>query len=236
MPSSVRRAARLVKSNLFSRSQVLISMYGDAKISPPSVSTETHIRRNGQKSQRVLPKKDNTTPIGKRLLAAFKEEKGIEDKETIAKILGYDSKGAVYKVITGKMELKYDALVKFKNYTNRTIDWLLTNDDRFSLIEQNPIPSIDLNSPNFVIDVIPSSTGIRLSVQTLTANSPGQSFDVDEALRAGSRDRSITHPAVVSDTTGESPLLTTTPQLKTTSAVKKNEQSDSDKKRRSIRR
>lgn len=69
---------------------------------------------------------DKTETLGERLLFAFKEVDGTEDKEKIAKILGYESKGAVYKIIKEQMELKYSALINFRNYTKRTIDWLLT--------------------------------------------------------------------------------------------------------------
>lgn len=72
---------------------------------------------------------DDNKTIGGRLLRAFREADGTEDKESIAKILGYESKGAVYKIVSGKMELKYSALINFRNYTNRTIDWLLTGNE-----------------------------------------------------------------------------------------------------------
>ena len=77
---------------------------------------------------------DNKETVGDRLLRAFKETDGTEDKETIAKILGYESKGAIYKFISGRMELKFSALLKFRDYTKRSIDWLLTGE------EPDPLP------------------------------------------------------------------------------------------------
>lgn len=70
-----------------------------------------------------------TTPVGKRLLKAF-EDKGISSKKVVAKQLGYKSEASVYKVISGERELGFDALRRFVQITGRSIDWLLTEDER----------------------------------------------------------------------------------------------------------
>lgn len=68
---------------------------------------------------------DKKETFAERFLRAFKEADGTEDKEVIAKILGYKTKGAIYKILSGRMQLNHSALIKFRDYTNRTIDWLL---------------------------------------------------------------------------------------------------------------
>jgi transcriptional regulator with XRE-family HTH domain len=63
--------------------------------------------------------------IGKRLIEAF----GTDDKAFIAEKLGFSSVQAVYKVINGERELDFEKLQNFRNYTKRSIDWLLTGTD-----------------------------------------------------------------------------------------------------------
>jgi hypothetical protein len=68
--------------------------------------------------------KDNL--IGKRLIEAF----GTDDKAVIAEKLGFSSVQAVYKVINGERELDFEKLQNFRNYTKRSIDWLLTGEEQ----------------------------------------------------------------------------------------------------------
>ena len=68
------------------------------------------------------------TPLGERLLSSFSEEFGITDKGEIARKLGFKSEQAVYKIIGGARGLRIGALIKFRNSTKRSIDWLLTGE------------------------------------------------------------------------------------------------------------
>jgi len=63
--------------------------------------------------------------IGERLIEAF----GTSDKAFIAEKLGFASIQAVYKVINGERELDFERLRRFRDYTNRSIDWLLTGEE-----------------------------------------------------------------------------------------------------------
>lgn len=67
--------------------------------------------------------------FGERLLLAFKEAHGTEDKKIIAKELGFETDKAIYKVIKGERELSFDALRRFQKSTSRSVDWLLTGID-----------------------------------------------------------------------------------------------------------
>ena len=64
------------------------------------------------------------------MLSAFRDELNITDKQVIAEKLGYISEQSVYKVIKGKMELNFEALKNFHFYTKRSIDWLLTGEEK----------------------------------------------------------------------------------------------------------
>ncbi|QQS33516.1 MAG: hypothetical protein IPM50_02730 [Acidobacteriota bacterium] len=66
--------------------------------------------------------------IGERLLQAF----GTNDKEFIAKTLGFSSVQGVYKVLNGSRELDYAKLAKYRDYTKCSIDWLLTGEGEMS--------------------------------------------------------------------------------------------------------
>lgn len=80
---------------------------------------ETDIRVKGK-----LPVLENNKSVGKRLVEAF----GTDDKEFIAKILGFKTVGGLYKVLSGERELDFVKLRIFRNHTKRTIDWLLTGE------------------------------------------------------------------------------------------------------------
>ncbi len=66
----------------------------------------------------------NNSDFGSRLIEAF----GTDDKEFIAKILGFASKQSVYKIISGEREMDFERLIKFRDYTKHSIDWLLTGE------------------------------------------------------------------------------------------------------------
>ena len=85
--------------------------------------------------------------VGERLIEAYKESLGTEDKKIIAKYLGFETDKAVYKVINGERELNFDALIKFRNSTKRSIDWLLTGEgpDITSAVESEQEARIDLD-------------------------------------------------------------------------------------------
>jgi plasmid maintenance system antidote protein VapI len=86
-------------------------------------------RQNGEKRQAIFAVAGKPVTLGERLLAAFKEKYGTEDKKFIAEKLGFKTDKAVYKVISGERELSFEALVRFKNSTNRSVDWLLTGEE-----------------------------------------------------------------------------------------------------------
>ena len=72
---------------------------------------------------------------GERLEKAFRDSLGVEDKtpiakiaETVAEILGFENKKSVYRVFKDKRELSFSALLKFREATKRTIDWLITGE------------------------------------------------------------------------------------------------------------
>lgn len=67
---------------------------------------------------------DKNLSIGKRLVEAF----GTDDKRYIAEKLGFSTVGGLYKVLNGERELDFEKLLKFRNHTKRTIDWLLTGE------------------------------------------------------------------------------------------------------------
>jgi hypothetical protein len=67
--------------------------------------------------------------IGQRLVIAFRERYGTEDRKFIAEKLGYKTDKAIYKVISGERELGFAQLLMFRDSTNRSIDWLLTGED-----------------------------------------------------------------------------------------------------------
>lgn len=75
--------------------------------------------------------------IGERLLEAFETD----DKEFIAQKLGFTSKQAVYKVLSGERELDFEKLQRFRNYTKCSIDWLLTGEGSKLA---NPVKEFDL--------------------------------------------------------------------------------------------
>lgn len=77
--------------------------------------------------------------IGKRIIEACETD----DKAKLAKILGFKTVQGVYKVLYGESELDFDKLVRFKNYTKRSIDWLLTGEDDFPVREFDVVRSIE---------------------------------------------------------------------------------------------
>jgi hypothetical protein len=66
-------------------------------------------------------------PIGERLLDAF-ASKGISAKKAIGEALGFKSDKAIYKILNGEQELSFDSLLRFREVTGHSIDWLLTGD------------------------------------------------------------------------------------------------------------
>jgi hypothetical protein len=72
--------------------------------------------------------------IGKRLVEAF----GTDDKAFIAEKLGFSTVQAVYKVISGERELDFEKLQNFRNYTKRSIDWLLTGAEPTAFEAERP--------------------------------------------------------------------------------------------------
>lgn len=79
--------------------------------------TDNHVKQKLY----VLAKSNS---IGDRLIEAFETD----DKEFIAKKLGFGSKQGVYKVLSGERELDFEKLQNFRNYTKCSIDWLLTGE------------------------------------------------------------------------------------------------------------
>lgn len=89
-----------------------------------SFDLESQFIRNGESCQVNLSILENNKSVGKRLLEAF----GTDDKEFIAKILGFKTVGGLYKVLSGEREMDFVKLKIFRNHTKRTIDWLLTGE------------------------------------------------------------------------------------------------------------
>ena len=58
---------------------------------------------------------------------------GTNDKNIIAEKLGFSSVQAVYKIVRGERELDFEKLQKFRDYTNCSIDWLLTGEGPMTL-------------------------------------------------------------------------------------------------------
>lgn len=77
----------------------------------------------------ILYELDNSKTLGKRLIEAF----GRDDKAFIAEKLGFSSVQGVYKVLSGERELDFEKLIRFRNYTKCSIDWLLTGEGPMSL-------------------------------------------------------------------------------------------------------
>lgn len=53
---------------------------------------------------------------------------GTDDKAKLAEILGFKTVQGVYKVLYGESELDFQKLLRFRNYTKHSIDWLLTGE------------------------------------------------------------------------------------------------------------
>lgn len=88
------------------------------------VSTETEARLNETVNsvKQILYVLATAQTIGDRILEAFETD----DKAFIAEKLGFSSVQAVYKVLKGERELDFEKLQRFRNYTQCSIDWLLT--------------------------------------------------------------------------------------------------------------
>lgn len=112
-------------------------------------------RQIGERRQDNFPQLVELETIGTRLVRAFLEKYGKDDKALIAQKLGYKTAKAIYKVISGERELRFAQLVRFKNSTNRSIDWLLTGEDA------NDAPGISPAS---------FSTNERLFIEMLAAH------------------------------------------------------------------
>lgn len=68
------------------------------------------------------------TPLGARLLQAFLDVYKTQDKKKMAEILGYESDKAIYKIVNGEQEMRFSALLGFREHTGYSIDWLLTGE------------------------------------------------------------------------------------------------------------
>lgn len=89
---------------------------------------ESEAIRNVQSCQEVFINNVEKKEVGRRLVDAFKETLGIENKEDIAKLLGYKNEQSIYKLLNGTGELPFERLLKFRDSTKRSIDWLLTGE------------------------------------------------------------------------------------------------------------
>ncbi len=69
------------------------------------------------------------TAFGQRLVDAFKSSYQTDDRDLIAQTIGFANRNSLYGVLSGKQELGFDALIKFRQATNHTIDWLLTGEE-----------------------------------------------------------------------------------------------------------
>lgn len=127
----------------------------------------------------ILAKK---TSIGERLLEAF----GTDDKAFIAEKLGFETVQAVYKVLKGERELDFERLQKFKLYTKRSIDWLLTGVEDPSPREQiNFESSIDRYLRQIVRDEIArmERTDAETGIDVFLAAAVKQSDDPAVVMR-----------------------------------------------------
>jgi plasmid maintenance system antidote protein VapI len=104
------------------------------------------ISRNVETSQQNLDETASEQTPGGRLSIAFRDSLGLEDRKKIAEILGFQTDKAVYKVINGERELSFEALVRFRNSTKRSIDWLLTGEGQKDIREINEYSIEDLVS------------------------------------------------------------------------------------------
>lgn len=66
--------------------------------------------------------------LGVRLLRAFADGANITDKREIAAKLGYKSDKVIYKIINGEQEMGFGNLLRFRESTGHSIDWLLYGD------------------------------------------------------------------------------------------------------------
>jgi hypothetical protein len=124
----------------------------------------------------ILPVLENSKSVGKRLVEAF----GTDDKEYIAKILGFKTVGGLYKVLSGERELDFEKLQRFRNHTKRTIDWLLTGVDEPPAPRETPIPDespIELRIRQIVRDELAAA---MVPVQDLGAV---DEFDIASAVK-----------------------------------------------------
>jgi len=111
------------------------------------------IKRNVESRQHNFNETANAETPGERLLIAFQESLNLKDKQKIAEILGFQTDKAVYKVASGKGELSFEALIKYRNSTKRSIDWLLTGEgqkdirdvDEYSIEDLLPLLLTQLN-------------------------------------------------------------------------------------------
>lgn len=76
-----------------------------------------------------IEKNNSATARGLRLLRAFKDGANITDKREIAEKLGYKSDKVIYKIINGEQEMGFGNLLRFREITKHSIDWLLYGDD-----------------------------------------------------------------------------------------------------------
>ena len=106
--------------------------------------------------KRILSVLAKESLIGKRLIEAF----GTDDKAFIAEKLGFSSVQAVYKVLNGDRELDFEKLQNFRNYTKRSIDWLLTGQEELPVKDPDESP-IELRIRQIVRDELAAALPLQ---------------------------------------------------------------------------
>lgn len=72
---------------------------------------------------------NRATPFGLRFLKAFADGANITSKAEMADKLGYRSDKVIYKIINGEQEMGFENLLRFREVTGHSIDWLLFGDN-----------------------------------------------------------------------------------------------------------
>lgn len=74
--------------------------------------------------KRFVAISDTFSPFGKRIVEAY----GKGDRVGLANLLGFKTTQGLYKVLNGKAELSFNKLIRFRDYTKCSLDWLLTGE------------------------------------------------------------------------------------------------------------
>ena len=97
------------------------------------------------------------------MVFAFREKYGTEDIKFIAEKLGYKSDKAIYKIISGKLELSYARLRKFQNSTDRSIDWLLNGEEVTTPAAVTINPAAFSTNERLFIDMLAAHRGVSFT-------------------------------------------------------------------------